>query len=63
MSARPRRAWDACCAKCHRGSVKTIDLETANRIIATAIRIAHQHGHLPLTYCVVDRGGHLVSAL
>jgi len=42
--------------------MKTIDLETANRIIATAIRIAHQHGHLPLTYCVVDRGGHLVSA-
>lgn len=42
--------------------MKTIDLETANRLIATAIRLARKHGHLPLTYCVVDRSGHLVSA-
>jgi uncharacterized protein GlcG (DUF336 family) len=42
--------------------MKTIDLETANRLIATAIRIARRHGHLPITCCVVDRGGHMVSA-
>lgn len=42
--------------------MKTIELEAANRLIATAIRIARGHKHLPLTYCVVDRAGHLVSA-
>ena len=42
--------------------MNTIDLKTANRLIETAFRIARQHGHLPITCCVVDRGGHLVSA-
>lgn len=42
--------------------MKTINLETANRLIATAFRLARGHGHLPLTCCVVDRGGHMVSA-
>ncbi|HUL94002.1 MAG TPA: heme-binding protein [Burkholderiales bacterium] len=42
--------------------MKSINLETANRLIATAIQLARRHGHLPLTYCVVDRSGHLVSA-
>jgi len=42
--------------------LKTIDLQAANKLIATAIGIARKHGHLPLTYCVVDRSGHLVSA-
>ena len=42
--------------------MNTIDLKTANRLIETAFRIARQHGHLPITCCVVDRGGHIVSA-
>ena len=40
----------------------TMDLKTANRLIETALRIARGHGHLPITCCVVDRGGHMVSA-
>ena len=40
----------------------TIDLQSANRIIEAGIAIRKQHGHLPLTFCVLDRGGHLVSA-
>jgi uncharacterized protein GlcG (DUF336 family) len=40
----------------------TIDLKTANRLIEIAFRAARQHGHLPITCCVVDRGGHVVSA-
>lgn len=39
-----------------------IDLETANKIIAAGIRLRREHKHLPLTFCVLDRGGHLVSA-
>ena len=42
--------------------MKTIDLKTANRLIETAFKIARSHGHLPVTCCVVDRGGHMVSA-
>jgi uncharacterized protein GlcG (DUF336 family) len=42
--------------------MKTIDLELANRLIKTAIAIARRHGHLPITCCVVDCGGHMVSA-
>jgi len=42
--------------------MKTIDLKTANRLIEAALRIARRHGHLPITCCVVDRGGHMVSA-
>lgn len=42
--------------------MQSIDLETANKLIATARSIARRHGHLPLTFCVVDRGGHMVSA-
>jgi len=42
--------------------MNTIDLKTANRLIETAFRIARQRGHLPITCCVVDRGGHVVSA-
>jgi uncharacterized protein GlcG (DUF336 family) len=42
--------------------MRTLGLEEANRLIAAAIRIARSQAHLPLTYCVVDRGGHLVSA-
>jgi uncharacterized protein GlcG (DUF336 family) len=42
--------------------MKTIDLKTANALIETAFRIARSHEHLPITCCVVDRGGHVVSA-
>src|SRR5262249_20015419 len=42
--------------------MNTIDLKTANRLIETAFRIARSHKHLPITCCVVDRGGHMVSA-
>jgi uncharacterized protein GlcG (DUF336 family) len=38
-----------------------IDLDSANRIIETGIRLAREHNHLPLTLCILDRGGHLVS--
>jgi uncharacterized protein GlcG (DUF336 family) len=43
-------------------AVDNIDLATANRIIEAAIAIARREGHLPLTFCVVDKGGHVVSA-
>jgi uncharacterized protein GlcG (DUF336 family) len=43
-------------------AIEDIDLATANRIIETAIAIARREKHQPLTFCVVDRGGHLVSA-
>jgi uncharacterized protein GlcG (DUF336 family) len=39
-----------------------MNLATANRIIETAIRVARRAGHMPLTFCVVDRGGHMVAA-
>ncbi len=38
-----------------------IDLDSANRIIETGIRLAREHRHLPITFCILDRGGHLVS--
>jgi uncharacterized protein GlcG (DUF336 family) len=42
-------------------SSDTIDLATANRIIETAIAISRRENHLPLTFVVVDRGGHVVA--
>ena len=42
--------------------MNTLDLKTANQLIETAFRIAREHKHLPITCCVVDRGGHMVSA-
>lgn len=39
-----------------------IDLEAANRIIAAGIAIARHEKHSPLTFCVVDAGGCMVSA-
>jgi uncharacterized protein GlcG (DUF336 family) len=38
-----------------------IDLDSANRIIAACVRMAREHKHMPLTMCILDRGGHLVS--
>jgi uncharacterized protein GlcG (DUF336 family) len=43
-------------------AVTNITLESANRIIETAIALARRHGHMPMTVCVVDRGGYMVSA-
>jgi len=39
-----------------------IDLDTANRIIETGLRLARERKHQPMTLCILDRGGHLVSA-
>jgi uncharacterized protein GlcG (DUF336 family) len=43
-------------------AIDNIDLATANKMIETAIAIARRHGHQPLTFCVVDKGGHMISA-
>jgi len=42
--------------------MKNIDLASANRIIATGIKLGREQGHLPLTFCVVDKHGYVVSA-
>jgi uncharacterized protein GlcG (DUF336 family) len=39
-----------------------IKLEAANRIIAAALGVARELKLQPITICVLDRGGHLVSA-
>lgn len=39
-----------------------IGLETANRIIDVGIRLSRERKHQPMTLCILDRGGHLVSA-
>ena len=39
-----------------------IDLASANKIIETGIRLAREHNHNPLTFVVVDKGGHVVAA-
>ena len=40
----------------------SIRLEAANRIISQALRVARERNLAPITICVLDRGGHLVSA-
>ncbi len=40
----------------------SISLEAANRIIAQALRVARERNLAPITICVLDCGGHLVSA-
>ena len=40
----------------------SITLEAANRIISQALKIARERSLSPITICVLDRGGHLVSA-
>ncbi len=40
----------------------TITLSAANRMITTGRQLARQRGLLPLTFCVLDRSGHIVSA-
>jgi uncharacterized protein GlcG (DUF336 family) len=39
----------------------TIDLDDANRIIRTGIRISREMKLKPMTLCVLDRFGHIVS--
>jgi uncharacterized protein GlcG (DUF336 family) len=41
---------------------KSIGLDDANRIIETAIRLAREHKHMPLTFCILGPGGQLVSS-
>ncbi len=43
-------------------STQGITLAQANQIIQTALALARERQLLPLTCCVVDRGGHLVAA-
>ncbi|HSV81232.1 MAG TPA: heme-binding protein [Ramlibacter sp.] len=40
----------------------SITLAAANRIIETGLRIARERQLKPMTFCVLDGGGHLVSA-
>jgi uncharacterized protein GlcG (DUF336 family) len=40
----------------------SITLESANKIISQALQIARERTLSPITICVLDRGGHLVSA-
>src|SRR5215813_1862290 len=40
----------------------SITLDAANRIISQALQIARERKLSPITICVLDRGGHLVSA-
>jgi uncharacterized protein GlcG (DUF336 family) len=42
--------------------MSTIDLETANKMIANGVAFAREKNMKPLTFCVLDTGGHLVSA-
>jgi uncharacterized protein GlcG (DUF336 family) len=40
----------------------SIDLQAANKVIRTGIRLARELKLRPLTLCVLDAGGHVVSA-
>ncbi|MGC1780121.1 MAG: heme-binding protein [Xanthobacteraceae bacterium] len=42
--------------------MSSIDLETANKMIANGVAFARDKKMKPLTFCVLDTGGHLVSA-
>lgn len=42
--------------------MSAIDLETANKVIAAGIAFARKNAMNPLTFCVLDPGGHIVSA-
>ena len=39
-----------------------IDLASANRIIEVCIRLSRERNYQPMTFCILDRGGHFVSA-
>lgn len=40
----------------------TLSLEIANRMIAAAVDYARKEKFKPMTFCVLDTGGHLISA-
>jgi uncharacterized protein GlcG (DUF336 family) len=42
--------------------VNSIDLQTANKVIAAGIAFARDKKMKPLTFVILDTGGHLVSA-
>ncbi|MGE0060736.1 MAG: heme-binding protein [Xanthobacteraceae bacterium] len=42
--------------------MSSIDLETANKVIAGGIAFAREQKMKPLTFVILDTGGHLVSA-
>jgi uncharacterized protein GlcG (DUF336 family) len=42
--------------------VSSIDLQTANKVIAAGIAFARDKKMKPLTFVILDTGGHLVSA-
>lgn len=42
--------------------MSSIDLQTANKVIAAGIAFAREKKMKPLTFVVLDTGGHLVSA-
>lgn len=42
--------------------MSSIDLQTANKVIAAGIAFAREKKMKPLTFCILDTGGHLVSA-
>lgn len=39
-----------------------ISLASANQIIEVCIRLSRERQYLPMTFCILDRGGHLVTA-
>ncbi len=42
--------------------MSSIDLQTANKVIAAGVAFAREKKMKPLTFCILDTGGHLVSA-
>ena len=42
--------------------MSSIDLQTANKVIAAGIAFAREQKMKPLTFVILDTGGHLVSA-
>lgn len=39
----------------------SLDLKTANRIIETGLRLSRERNFQPMTFCVLDAGGHVVA--
>ena len=46
-----------------KGGMTNLDLATANRIIEKGMALRKKLKHLPLTFCVVDRAGHMISSM
>ena len=43
-------------------NVNGISLASANQIIEACIRLSRERQYQPMTFCILDRGGHLVAA-